>query len=109
MKNFNKESFFIVKLYLKLKLIFGNLIYDEIILFILVSDIFVSLYRVEGLGRGGVEVILLGKNVVIIGYFGVEDYMMYFLVYFVSFDLVECKFNEYLFCEGESWVEFNIE
>jgi len=108
-KNFNKESSFTAKSHPKLKLISGNLTYDEITSLISASDTFVSLHRAEGLGRGGAEAILLGKNAVITGYSGVEDYMMHSSVYPVSFDLVECKPNEYPFCEGESWAEPNIE
>ena len=93
---------------LRLKQISGILTYDEITSLISISDTFISLHRSEGLGRGGAEAILLGKNAVITGYSGVEDYIEHPLAKAVKFKLVECRPGDYPHCEGQKWADPDI-
>ena len=107
-KNFNKKSSFSAKSHPKLKQISGILTYDEITSLISISDTFISLHRSEGLGRGGAEAILLGKNAVITGYSGVEDYIEHPLAKAVKFKLIECRPGDYPHCEGQKWADPDI-
>tara|TARA_B000000460_G_C21538428_1_gene404548 strand:- start:7671 stop:8759 length:1089 start_codon:yes stop_codon:yes gene_type:complete len=108
-KNVDSISSFKAKAHTKLKTISGNLSYDEITSLISCSDTFVSLHRAEGLGRGGAEALLLGKNAVVTNYSGVTEYTDHPLVHPVNYELVDCKEGDYPFCAGQVWAEPSVE
>ncbi len=69
------------------------------------ADVFVSLHRSEGFGRGLAEAMALGTPVVATGWSGNMDFMDAETALLVDHQLVPVKPGEYLFGEGQSWAE----
>jgi hypothetical protein len=109
-KNINKESDLeIDQLDENIILINKNLSYDETTSLIDCCDIFVSLHKSEGFGRGAAEAILRGKRAIITNYSGVEDYSKDLAIIPVSYDLVDVREGEYPYYENQKWAEPNID
>ena len=85
-----------------------NLNYDEMTSLIDSSDVFVSLHRAEGFGRGGAEAVLRGKRAIVTNYSGVEDYSSDPAVLPVGYTLVPVQDGEYPHHSGQVWAEPDI-
>ena len=108
-KNVNKKSDFILDAFDEnVILIDKNLSYEETTGMIDCCDIFMSLHRSEGFGRGAAEAVLRGKRALITDYSGVEDYSKDEAVLPVSYDLIEVKEGEYPHHEGQVWADPHI-
>ena len=68
-------------------------------------DVFVSLHRSEGFGRGLAEAMSLSKPVVATAYSGNLDFMDQDTACLVGYDLVPVKDGEYPFHEGQVWAD----
>jgi len=109
-KNINKKSDFILESFDEnVILIDKNLSYEETTGMIDCCDIFMSLHRSEGFGRGAAEAVLRGKRALITDYSGVEDYSKDEAVLPVSYDLIEVKEGEYPHYEGQVWADPDID
>jgi len=109
-KNVNKKSDFILEHFDEnVILIDKNLSYDEITSMIDCCDVFVSLHRSEGFGRGAAEAVLRGKRALITDYSGVEDYSSDPAVIPVSYDMIDVKEGEYPYPEGQVWADPHLE
>ncbi len=86
-------------------LINGNLNYHEMTSLLDSSDVFVSLHRAEGFGRGGAEAVLRQRRAIVTNYSGVEDYSADPAILPVGYDLVPVKEGEYPYHEGQVWAE----
>ncbi len=82
-----------------------NLNYDETTSLIDSSDIFISLHRAEGFGRGAAEAVLRGRRAIITDYSGVQDYSADPAILPVGYDLVSVNKDEYPCHEGQVWAE----
>lgn len=71
-------------------------------------DVFVSLHRSEGFGRGLAEAMALGTPVVATGWSGNMDFMDADTALLVDHRLVPVKAGEYVFGEGQHWAEPDI-
>ncbi|MDP1874855.1 glycosyltransferase family 4 protein [Phenylobacterium sp.] len=69
------------------------------------ADVFVSLHRSEGFGRGLAEAMALGTPVVATGWSGNMDFMDAETALLVDHRLVPVKPGEYLHGEGQHWAE----
>ena len=72
-------------------------------------DIFMSMHRSEGFGRGAAEAVLRGKRALITNYSGVEDYSKDEAVITVSYKLIDVQDGEYPHHEGQVWADPNID
>lgn len=68
-------------------------------------DIFVSLHRAEGFGRGLVEAMLLGRPVIATGYSGNMDFTIPATAALVDYDLRPVLEGEYTHAAGDRWAE----
>lgn len=68
-------------------------------------DVFVSLHRSEGFGRGLAEAMALGTPVVTTGWSGNMDFMDAETALLVDYQLVPVKPGAYLYGEGQHWAE----
>jgi len=108
-KNINKQAQIeLEKLDENVIIINDNLSYDEVTSLIDCCDVFVSLHRSEGFGRGPAEAVLRGKRAIVTDYGGVRDYSDDKAILKVSYSLVEVKEGEYPHSEGQLWAEPNI-
>jgi len=89
--------------------IFGDLSDNEIKNLIRVSDVFVSLHRSEGFGRGMAEAMALGRPAIATGYSGNLDFMIPGTGLLVDFDLVPVALGAYPHGEGQVWAEASAE
>nr|MEA2799507.1 hypothetical protein [Phenylobacterium sp.] len=85
--------------------IYGDLSDNEIKNLIRVSDVFVSLHRSEGFGRGMAEAMALGRPAVATGYSGNLDFMVPGTGLLVDYDLVPVAPGAYPRGEGQVWAE----
>jgi len=85
-----------------------NLTQEEITSLIDCCDVFISLHRSEGFGRGGAEALLRGRRALLTAYSGVEDYCSDPAVIPVDYSLVNVNEGEYPFSEGQKWAEPDI-
>ena len=72
-------------------------------------DVFVSLHRSEGFGRGLAEAMSLSKPVVATAYSGNLDFMDQDTACLVSYDLVPVNEGEYPFHEGQVWADADVQ
>lgn len=68
-------------------------------------DVFVSLHRSEGFGRGMAEAMALGTPVVATGWSGNMDFMDADTAWLVDHQMVPLKAAQYLHGEGQVWAE----
>ncbi|WP_300578038.1 glycosyltransferase family 4 protein [Phenylobacterium sp.] len=68
-------------------------------------DVFVSLHRSEGFGRGMAEAMALGTPVVATGWSGNMDFMDADTAWLVDHQMVPLKAGQYLHGEGQVWAE----
>jgi glycosyltransferase involved in cell wall biosynthesis len=81
---------------------------DEIKSLVRCCDVFLSLHRSEGFGRGLSEAMYFDRPVVGTGWSGNMDYMTPDVSRLVDYDLVPVGPGEYPFWEGQHWAEPNI-
>jgi len=72
-------------------------------------DAFVSLHRAEGFGRCLAEALLLGKQLVATGWSGNLDFCQEPRVALVRHRMVRLKSGNYMWGEGQSWAEPDID
>jgi glycosyltransferase involved in cell wall biosynthesis len=72
-------------------------------------DVFVSLHRSEGFGRGIAEAMYYGKPTVATGYSGNMDFTNCFNSCLVDYHFVPVEKGEYPFWKGQFWAEPDIE
>ncbi|WP_411885142.1 glycosyltransferase [Polaromonas sp. YR568] len=72
-------------------------------------DVFVSLHRSEGFGRGIAEAMYYGKPTVATGYSGNMDFTNCFNSCLVDYHFVPVQKGEYPFWKGQFWAEPDIE
>ena len=72
-------------------------------------DAFVSLHRSEGFGLGIAEAMYLGKPVIVTNYSGNTDFTNGNNSCLVDYHLIPLKPADYLFGEGSSWAEPNVQ
>jgi glycosyltransferase involved in cell wall biosynthesis len=72
-------------------------------------DCFVSLHRAEGFGRGLAEALLLGKQVVATNFSGNTDFCHEPRVALVRHRMQPLKPGDYMWGEGQSWAEPDLE
>lgn len=72
-------------------------------------DVFVSLHRAEGFGRGLAEAMSLSKPVVATAYSGNLDFMDADTACLVGYDLIPVKEGEYPFQEGQVWADAHVD
>lgn len=72
-------------------------------------DVFVSLHRSEGFGRGMAEAMSLSKPLVATAYSGNLDFMDPETACLVDYDLVPVKEGEYPFHEGQVWADASVD
>jgi glycosyltransferase involved in cell wall biosynthesis len=68
-------------------------------------DVFVSLHRSEGFGRGPAEAMLLERPVIATGYSGTTDFISADCAYVVSHTLRPVRADEYPGVDGQHWAE----
>jgi hypothetical protein len=73
------------------------------------SEVFVSLHRSEGFGRGPAEAMLLGRPVIATGYSGTTDFISADCAYVVRHTLRPVKADEYPGVDGQNWAEPDIQ
>jgi glycosyltransferase involved in cell wall biosynthesis len=72
------------------------------------ADVFVSLHRSEGFGRGPAEAMLLERPVIATGYSGTADFISADCAYVVSHTLRPVLPAEYPGADGQNWAEPDI-
>lgn len=84
---------------------------DKVVLLSLKSecDCYISLHRAEGLGRGPLEAMLLGKPVIVTNYSGNTDYTKPDNSCLVNFSLIPVQEGQYLFHENQVWADPDVE
>ena len=85
--------------------IYGDLSDNEIKNLVRVSDVFVSLHRSEGFGRGMAEAMALGRPAVATGYSGNLDFMVPGTGLLVDYELVPVAPGAYPHGDGQVWAE----
>lgn len=85
--------------------IYGDLNDNEIKNLIRVSDVFVSLHRSEGFGRGMAEAMALGRPAIATGYSGNLDFMVPGTGLLVDHELRPVAPGAYPHGEGQVWAE----
>ncbi len=71
-------------------------------------DVFVSLHRSEGFGRGIAEAMYYGKPTIVTAYSGNMDFTDHSTSCLVDYDLVPVKKGEYPFAKGQYWADPDI-
>lgn len=89
--------------------LYGDMSDNEIKNLIRVSDVFVSLHRSEGFGRGMAEAMALGRPAIATGYSGNLDFMPPGAGLLVDFELVPVAPGAYPQGEGQVWAEASSE
>jgi glycosyltransferase involved in cell wall biosynthesis len=85
--------------------LYGDLSDNEIKNLVRVSDVFVSLHRSEGFGRGMAEAMALGRPAIATGYSGNLDFMPPGTGLLVDYELVPVAPGAYPHGEGQVWAE----
>ena len=83
----------------------GDFTDNEIKNLIRVCDVFVSLHRSEGFGRGAAEAMAMGRPAIATGYSGNVDFMPPGTALRVDYDLVPVAPGAYPHGEGQVWAE----
>jgi glycosyltransferase involved in cell wall biosynthesis len=86
-------------------IISGDLTDNEIKNLVRVSDVFVSLHRSEGFGRGMAEAMSFGRPAIATGYSGNVDFMVPGTSLLVDYDLVPVAPGAYPKGDGQVWAE----
>jgi len=73
------------------------------------TDVFVSLHRAEGFGRGIAEAMLLGRPVIVTGFSGNLDFTNQATAATVDFRLVPVAPGAYPFGEGQVWADADVD
>jgi glycosyltransferase involved in cell wall biosynthesis len=85
--------------------LYGDLSDNEIKNLVRVSDVFVSLHRSEGFGRGMAEAMAMGRPAIATGYSGNVDFMPPGTGLLVDYQLVAVAPGAYPHGEGQVWAE----
>jgi glycosyltransferase involved in cell wall biosynthesis len=85
--------------------IYGDLSDNEIKNLIRVCDVFVSLHRSEGFGRGMAEAMAMGRPAIATGYSGNLDFMAPGTSLLVDYDLIPVPPGAYPQGEGQVWAD----
>jgi glycosyltransferase involved in cell wall biosynthesis len=85
--------------------LYGDLSDNEIKNLVRVCDVFVSLHRSEGFGRGMAEAMALGRPAIATGYSGNVDFMVPGTGLLVDYELVPVAAGAYPHGEGQVWAE----
>ena len=85
--------------------IYGDLTDNEIKNLVRVCDVFVSLHRSEGFGRGMAEAMAMGRPAIATGYSGNLDFMTPQTSLLVDYDLVPVAKGAYPHGDGQVWAE----
>ena len=83
--------------------IYGDLSDNEIKNLVRVCDVFVSLHRSEGFGRGMAEAMAMGRPAIATGYSGNLDFMTPETSLFVDYELVPVAKGAYPHGDGQVW------
>jgi len=83
----------------------GDLTDNEIKNLVRVCDVFVSLHRSEGFGRGMAEAMSFGRPAIATGYSGNVDFMVPGTSLLVDYDLVPVAPGAYPQADGQVWAE----
>lgn len=89
----------------KAMLVTGDLSDNEIKNLVRNCDVFVSLHRSEGFGRGMAEAMAFGRPAIATGYSGNLDFMVPGTGLLVDYDLVDVPPGAYPHGEGQVWAE----
>jgi len=93
----------------RVQVIDGDLSDNEIKNLIRACDVFVSLHRSEGFGRGMAEAMVLGRPAIATGYSGNLDFMTPDTGLLVDYELVPVAPGAYPFGEGQVWADASVE
>ena len=93
----------------RVQVIDGDLSDNEIKNLIRACDVFVSLHRSEGFGRGMAEAMALGRPSIATGYSGNLDFMTPDTGLLVDYELVPVAPGAYPFGEGQVWADASVE
>jgi glycosyltransferase involved in cell wall biosynthesis len=85
--------------------LYGELSDNEIKNLVRVCDVFVSLHRSEGFGRGMAEAMALGRPAIATGYSGNRDFMVPGTGLLVDYELAPVAEGAYPHGEGQVWAE----
>jgi glycosyltransferase involved in cell wall biosynthesis len=85
--------------------LYGDLSDNEIKNLVRVCDVFVSLHRSEGFGRGMAEAMALGRPAIATGYSGNVDFMPAGTGLLVDYELVPVAPDAYPHGDGQVWAE----
>jgi len=85
--------------------IYGDLTDNEIKNLVRVCDVFVSLHRSEGFGRGMAEAMAMGRPAIATGYSGNLDFMTPETSLLVDYDLVPVAEGAYPHGDGQVWAD----
>ena len=85
--------------------VYGDLSDNEIKNLVRVCDVFVSLHRSEGFGRGMAEAMAMGRPAIATGYSGNLDFMPPGAGLLVDYELVPVAPGAYPQSEGQVWAE----
>lgn len=83
--------------------VYGDLSDNEIKNLVRVCDVFVSLHRSEGFGRGMAEAMALGRPAIATGYSGNLDFMPQGTGLLVDYELVAVPSGAYPHGDGQQW------
>jgi glycosyltransferase involved in cell wall biosynthesis len=86
-------------------LLIGDLSDNEIKNLVRNSDVFVSLHRSEGFGRGMAEAMAFGRPAIATGYSGNVDFMVPGTSLLVDYELAPVPPGAYPRAEGQVWAE----
>ena len=89
----------------RIHLIQGSLERDDLLAIYGSCDVFISLHRSEGFGRGLAEALQLGLDVIATGYGGNTDFCFGALSHLVRFREVPIPRGAYHFADGHYWAE----
>jgi glycosyltransferase involved in cell wall biosynthesis len=85
--------------------LYGDLSDNEIKNLVRVSDVFVSLHRSEGFGRGMAEAMAMGRPAIATGYSGNLDFMPEGTGLLVDYELIPVAPGAYPHGEGQRWAD----
>ena len=85
--------------------IYGDLSDNEIKNLVRVADVFVSLHRSEGFGRGMAEAMAMGRPAIATGYSGNLDFMSPGTGLLVDYELIPVEPGAYPHGEGQVWAD----
>jgi glycosyltransferase involved in cell wall biosynthesis len=85
--------------------IYGDMSDNEIKNLVRVSDVFVSLHRSEGFGRGMAEAMAMGRPAIATGYSGNLDFMPEGTGLLVDYELIPVAPGAYPHGEGQRWAD----